>query len=449
MPELNNVRERWPSKDLVWLDETPVIPFSKGIQMLRDDGREVGEEDLSTRDEIRLGEIAKETYQPDYYILDKFPANARPFYTHKAEEPKRTNSFYIFLRGREICTGEQRIHVAKELRASMAESKTSEQEMEEYLSAFDLGAPPHGGAGLGLERIVMLLLKLNDERNASLFPRDPKSLPARPPVLPHPDADTLAPRNPKDEYLPIENLIGNHGDATNTSWLDDRFEIWRHPTGAAEGFVRQAGKFAMIAGDPLCDTRQYREVTTSVVEFVQRDLRRTPVWMLVTEEVQQVLAEKMGWRTLSCAEEQRVNADQRRREPRPATSRGAPGHAGAPRGDAARAHRRYFAAEKDKSVLGLVVLARLAPRHGWQVKWALDFPRALNGTVEAALAAVPPGQLATFGVGVSERLAPRAQLRGAKFREKFGVLGEMVFICCPRHGLGGLDLQQVVRFFED
>ncbi|KAI1780157.1 aspartyl-tRNA synthetase [Hypoxylon cercidicola] len=510
MPELQNVRERWPSKDLVWLDETPVIPFSEGIHMLRDDGREVEEEDLSTRDEIRLGELVKERYQTDYYILDKFPANARPFYTHKAEDPKWTNSFDIFLRGQEICTGGQRIHNAKELRASMAESGIAEQGMEEYLTAFDLGPPPHGGAGLGLERIVMLLLELEDVRNASLFPRDPKSLPARPPSLPHPEADTTTPRGSEEEYPPIEKLIANYGDATNTSWLDDRFEIWRHPSGAAVGFSRQNSKFAMIAGDPLCDTRQYHEVISSFVNYVRENLRLMPVWMLVSDEVQKVLGEKMGWRTLSCVEEQRVDTEKHhgsagRREARRVQREGVTTHEVVElsedfirRADEAieewklsrqgkgkqvhlteikpwidREHRRYFAAEKDGKVLALVVLAQLAPRNGWQVKWALDFPSAPNGTVEVlvetALAALS-GPV-TFGAGVSERLTPGAQLSGvrakflantyetivknlrlgnkAQFREKFGVLGEQVYICYPRHGLGVLDLQQIVRFFED
>ncbi|OTB08663.1 hypothetical protein M426DRAFT_7392 [Hypoxylon sp. CI-4A] len=493
MPELKNVRERWPSEDLIWLDETPVIPFSEGIKMLRDDGIDIEEEDLSTRDEIRLGELVKEKYQTDYFILDKFPANARLFYTHKAEDPKWTNSFDILLRGQEICTGGQRIHDAEKLRKSMAESKIPEQGMEEYLAAFDLGPPPHGGAGLGLERIVMLLLQLDDVRNASLFPRDPKSLPARPPSLPHPDADTMAPRGLKDEYPELGKLIANYGDATNTSWLNDRFEIWRHPTGAAVGFVRQSGKFAMTAGDPLCDMRQYREVIPSFVNYIRNDLHLTPVWMLVSEQVQQVLGDKLGWRTLSCVEEQRVNADDHQnsanqRDTRRVQREGImvhevvePNDEFIQRADEAiqewqsqrqgsgkqvhltevrpwvdREHRRYFAAEKEG-----------------KVKWALDFPSAPNSTievlVETALSAVS-GPV-TFGAGVSEKLTPGAQLKGvrakflantydvivknlklggkAQFREKFGALGELIYICYPRHGLSVMDLQQIVKFFED
>lgn len=62
--------------------------------------------------------------------------------------------------------------------------------MEEYISAFDFGAPSHGGAGLGLKRLVMLILNLGDVRNATLFHRDPKSLPVKPPALPHPERTT-------------------------------------------------------------------------------------------------------------------------------------------------------------------------------------------------------------------------------------------------------------------
>jgi aspartyl-tRNA synthetase len=123
--------------------------------MLREDGRDVEEEDLSTPDEIRLGQLVKEKYGTDYYILDKFPANARPFYTHRDPEDRNwTRSFDIFIRGQEICSGGQRIHDPDELRTNMLAAGISEDGMEDYLAGFDLGAPPHAGAGLGLERIV-------------------------------------------------------------------------------------------------------------------------------------------------------------------------------------------------------------------------------------------------------------------------------------------------------
>ncbi|RSM20490.1 hypothetical protein BHE90_003826 [Fusarium euwallaceae] len=507
--ELEVIRKRWPSGEFKWLDETPIIPFSEGLQMLRDDGRDVEEEDLSTPDEIRLGQLVREKYNTDYYVLDKFPANARPFYTAKdPEDPKWTRSFDIFIRGQEICSGGQRIHNVEELRANMAAAGMSEDGMEDYLSAFELGAPPHAGAGLGLERIVAWMLELGDVRYASLFHRDPKSLPTKAPGLPHPEADTTKPHH-ADSPPPLEKLIANYGDASNTSWLDERFKIWRHETGAAVGWVPQ-DKFAMITGDPLCDRSQYQEVIRAFVKHITVDLRLTPVWMLVSYEVQKILASELRWRSLSCTEEQRVDADKHnpnqitglpakaRRVEREgvkihevkadedfikranpaieawkASRKGKQVHLTEVRPWVDMEHRRYFAAEKDGKVLSLVVLAKLAPRHGWQVKWALDFPGAVNGAIEVlighALSSVT-GQV-TFGAGVSERLTPGEHVGGlrarflaatyrsivdslglrrkASFRSKFGALGEEVYICYPKHGVGLRDLQQIVKFFQD
>ncbi|EON97849.1 putative aspartyl-trna synthetase protein [Phaeoacremonium minimum UCRPA7] len=508
MPEIQVVRERWPSEDLQWLEQTPVIPFKEGIQMLRDDGRDVEEEDLSTRDEIRLGELVKEKYKTDYYILDKFPASARPFYTHPDEnDPFWTNSFDIFLRGQEICSGGQRIHNPKKLRESLEKANLPEEDMEEYLSAFDLGAPPHGGAGLGLERVVAFFLNLGDVRFGTMYYRDPKSLPERSPSLPHPDSDTTKP-HPEGKLPPLENLIANYGDATNTSWLDDRFEIWRHHTGAAVGYNKR-DKFVMVVGDPLCDVKQYRDVIGAFLEFVEKDLKMTPVWMLVSDYVQRVLGEQMGWRTLTCTEEQRVDADKHvtpsghhaRRveregikihEVRPnedfikRTDESIEAWKNARKGIAGKqvhltdvrpwidqVHRRYFAAEKDGKVLALVVLARLAPRYGWQLKWALDFPGTPNGTIETLIEFALSGLSGpvTFGAGVSQRLTPGAHLHGVRakflsnvydtvvktlnlskkseFRQKFGAYGEQIYICYPRHSLKVTDFQHIIGFFRE
>lgn len=518
MPEIQVVRERWPSEDLVWLEQTPIIPFPEGLQMLRDDGIDVEEEDLSTRNEIRLGELVKEKYKTDYYILDKFPANARPFYTHKdPKDPKWTNSFDIFIRGQEVCSGGQRIHDPAKLRENMSAIGMSEDGMEHYLQAFDLGAPPHGGAGLGLERILAWTLKLGDVRYATLYHRDPKSMPERSVRLPHPECDTTKPRPLGVDDWPLEKLIANYGDATNTSWLDDRFHLWRHETiGAAVGYVVKDNRFAMTVGDPLCDPTQVDEVVKAYVKFVEKDLKLTPVWMLVSEPVQDVLGGRMGWRTLTCVEEQRVDADKhaagpKGREARKVEREGIKIHELRPDQDFMQRaevsieewkkkregkkqvhlteirpwvdmdHRRYFAAEKEveeggkkvTKVAALVVLAQLAPRHGWQVKWALDFPGTPSGVIEAtvitALATIS-GPV-TFGAGVSEHFVPGANLGGVRakflaktydtivkslrlnkkseFRSKFGAYGEPVYICYPRHGMSVRDFKYIIQFFEE
>jgi nondiscriminating aspartyl-tRNA synthetase len=508
MPEVDVIQKRWPSGEFKWLEETLILPFPEGIQMLRDDGRDVEMEDLATADEIRLGQLVKEKYETDYYVLDRFPASARPFYTHKDEnDPFFTRSFDMFIRGQEICSGGQRIHDATELRKNLTAAGMTEVGMEDYMSGFDLGAPPHGGAGLGLERIIAWMLELGDVRYASLFHRDPKSLPEVKVGLPHPEADTTKPFH-DDALPPVEKLIANYGDASNTSWLDERFQIWRHESGAAIGYVPQE-KFCMITGDPLCDQSQYKEVIKSFIKHVTSEMRLTPMWMLVSYDVQKVLATELSWRTLSCTEEQRVDADKhhsaavgpkarrveregvkihevkldddfiKRAEPAieewkaSRTGKGKQVHLTEVRPWVDSEHRRYFAAEKDGQVLSMVVLAKLAPRHGWQVKWALDFPKSINGAIEVlieyALSSVT-GQV-TFGVGVSEKLTPGEHLGGirarflagtynsiieslglrkkADFRSKFGALGEEVYICYPKHGVGLRDLQQVIKFFQD
>jgi hypothetical protein len=509
--QLLRIREQWPSDDFLLLDKTPIIPFTEAVQMLRDDGRDTEEEDLSTPDEIRLGQLMREKYKSDYYIIDKFPLSARPFYT-VSEDGKSSNSFDIFVRGQEVCTGGQRINDPKKLRESMRASGIDERTMKEYLTAFDWGVPPHGGGGLGLERIVTFFLDLPDVRLASLFHRDPQSLPEQGPSLPHPDADTLHMRD-LEHPPPLENLIANYGDASNTSWLDDRFDIWRdESTGAAVGYVEQ-DKFCMITGDVLCDPSQKAGVTKRFLQFVDKELKLKPVWMLVSEEQQEVLSQELNWRSFSCTVEQRAQSseaakadtksnkeakgvfkvkqvtpdegfrqacDKRINEWKETRSgKGKQVHLTeiAPWED--MEHRQYFIAESssssDQSIIHtMVVLARLSPQHGYQVKWALDFPNSPNGAIEAtvqnALASIPDSPV-TFGVGVSEDFIPKAHMgktrakmmsrtykgivksfgldKKAGFREKFGVKGEEVYICFPQGGLKANEWGEVVKFFQE
>ena len=87
-----------------------------------------------------------------------------------------SNSYDFFMRGEEILSGAQRVHDATLLAAQMRRNGIDPECMQPYLQAFQLGCPPHGGGGIGLERVLMLFLKLNNIRRASLFPRDPKRL---------------------------------------------------------------------------------------------------------------------------------------------------------------------------------------------------------------------------------------------------------------------------------
>jgi aspartyl/asparaginyl-tRNA synthetase len=80
------------------------------------------------------------------------------------------------MRGEEILSGAQRIHDPTLLSQKMREKGVNPDDMKAYVDAFRMGCAPHGGGGIGLERVLMLFLKLNNIRRASLFPRDPKRL---------------------------------------------------------------------------------------------------------------------------------------------------------------------------------------------------------------------------------------------------------------------------------
>lgn len=477
--EIEIVKRQFPHEDLVWLDETPVIPFAEGIKMLNDSGwtDEHGnplplDEDMGTRDEIQLGKLIKEKYKTDFYILDKFPASARPFYAMPdPHDSKITNSFDIFLRGQEILSGGQRIHDADMLLKSMENAKVERFVMEDYVQGFEWGAPPHGGGGIGMERMLFLLLALGDIRHASLFPRDPKSLPERAPIkqLRHPEASTLHPPwegNDRviagHDFQPIEKLIANYGDATNTSWLEPRTHIWRDDfTGAAVGYVPQDG-YAITVGDPLCHPSQYTKTIAGYLRFVKKEKGLKVLWLLAGSEVEEVLAEKFNWRTFSVAAEQRVNPSNNpaahdgdlQRKIRHAEREGIKVidiPIGTPVPQDVRdkvdarvqdwlknrkgkqvhltdihpwqdmEHRQYhYAITKDGTIAALVVLAELSPDHGWQVKYSLDFPAAPGGTIEylvlhslKALAASGV-TAATFGGGAMNQLVPGHNLKGAK-----------------------------------
>lgn len=133
--------------------------------------------DLSTELERSLGRLVAEKYNTDFYMLYRFPSGIRPFYTMPCvDDAKYSCSFDIFIRGEEIISGAQRVHDPALLTAQAAALGIPLPSIQSYLDAFKFGAPPHGGAGVGLERVVMLFCGLDNIRKTSMFPRDPKRL---------------------------------------------------------------------------------------------------------------------------------------------------------------------------------------------------------------------------------------------------------------------------------
>jgi aspartyl-tRNA synthetase len=90
--------------------------------------------------------------------------------------PGYSNSYDFFMRGEEIMSGAQRVHDPELLAKRATEHGVDLATIQPYLDAFKMGAPAHGGGGVGLERVVMLYLNLGNIRRSSLFPRDPRRI---------------------------------------------------------------------------------------------------------------------------------------------------------------------------------------------------------------------------------------------------------------------------------
>ncbi|CAM9531555.1 unnamed protein product [Laminaria digitata] len=174
--ELEAVRQQHPFKDLRYTRPTLRLTFQEGIQLLRDAGYDADiDGDLTTEHEKKLGDLVADKYGTDFFMMDKYPLEVRPFYTMPCPtNPKHSNSFDIFIRGEEIVSGAQRIHELPLLIERATAKGIPLEGIASYLAAFKHGAEPHGGGGIGLERVVMLFLGLKNIRKASMFPRDPK-----------------------------------------------------------------------------------------------------------------------------------------------------------------------------------------------------------------------------------------------------------------------------------
>ncbi|GMN39774.1 hypothetical protein TIFTF001_008998 [Ficus carica] len=176
--ELEAVRTQYPFEPLKYLRNTLRLTFEEGIQMLKDAGVEVDPlGDLNTESERKLGQLVLEKYGTEFYILHRYPLAVRPFYTMPCyDNPAYSNSFDVFIRGEEIISGAQRVHVPEFLAECAEACGIDVKTISTYIDSFRYGAPPHGGFGVGLERVVMLFCGLNNIRKTSLFPRDPLRL---------------------------------------------------------------------------------------------------------------------------------------------------------------------------------------------------------------------------------------------------------------------------------
>ena len=129
--------------------------------------------DLEPEEEQHIGRYAKEMWGSDFVFVTHYPGRKRPFYTmDDPEDPRYTLSFDLLFRGVEITTGGQRIHNYGQQVEKLKARGMEPEDFSGYLLFHKHGAPPHGGLGIGLERLTMQLCGLDNIRRASLFPRD-------------------------------------------------------------------------------------------------------------------------------------------------------------------------------------------------------------------------------------------------------------------------------------
>jgi nondiscriminating aspartyl-tRNA synthetase len=133
----------------------------------------IGEPDLSPEEEKFICDYCLECYESDFVFATHFPSAHRAFYTMDAPENAELSlSYDLLMRGKEITSGGQRIHKRSEYEKKMLRLGMNLENFQFYLEAFEQGMPPHGGFGMGIERLTGGILGIFNTKEASLFPRD-------------------------------------------------------------------------------------------------------------------------------------------------------------------------------------------------------------------------------------------------------------------------------------
>ncbi|KAF7967777.1 hypothetical protein HWV62_33193 [Athelia sp. TMB] len=288
--EIEHVKCQFPHDDLVFPHETVILAFPEGIKLLKEsgwtegDGGEIDEyEDLGRPAAVRLGQLVKEKFNTDYHILGApyFPSSVglstNTFLAQTSSPPKcapatrcptqralnsqtLSTSSYV---ARKSFSAASLPHSAEKI-----EKRIEAASINNYINAFRWGMPPHASGGIGLERLVMVFLRLGNMRNASPFPSDPSQDNMR--LTSHP---------------PLEDIIAKYGDIANAAWTDTGYKVGQYEkTGAAIGYVDSRGHFAS-GGYPLCKTEEFPEVFDAYVVCLKHNHLKPMTVQMIKGEV--------------------------------------------------------------------------------------------------------------------------------------------------------------------
>jgi aspartyl-tRNA synthetase len=162
----------------------PPLPFPRvtlehAKEMLREHGHEppgVGH-DLDPPSERAFSALVKEQHGHEFTFVTDYPTTVRPFYHMRHEHDQTlTRSFDLLWRGIELTTGAQREHRYERLLAQAEDKRVDVGPIQYYLNFFRFGAPPHGGFGFGLTRLLMQMLGQDNVREVTFLYRGPHRL---------------------------------------------------------------------------------------------------------------------------------------------------------------------------------------------------------------------------------------------------------------------------------
>ena len=157
----------------------PRIPLAEAKSIVAARGYEVPREDddMDPEGERQISAHVKETYGHEFVFLTDYASSIRPFYHMRhADDASLTNSYDLIFNGTEISTGAQREHRVEILEAQAIEKGLDPAEIADYLDFFRYGVPPHGGFGMGLARVLMLMLHEASIREVTYLFRGPTRL---------------------------------------------------------------------------------------------------------------------------------------------------------------------------------------------------------------------------------------------------------------------------------
>ena len=154
--------------------DVPTLPFPRvtytdALALLGTKGRKMSfGDDIGTEDEKLLAQIVKEKFHTDAFFITKYPYDLKPFYI--MTDGKVSRGFDFEFAGDELVSGGQREHRYEILRSQIEGKGLKVSDFDFYTTPFKYGAPPHGGFGMGIDRLTMLLTNQRTIRDVVLFP---------------------------------------------------------------------------------------------------------------------------------------------------------------------------------------------------------------------------------------------------------------------------------------